>query len=513
MGEPATYRIAARVFLRLLGAIYAVAFASLWPQVRGLIGAQGILPAGEYLARATEVLGAGPERLWRLPTLLWVRSDDLALQAVCALGIVGALLVCCGVMQRIALLALWVLYLSLVVVGQDFLSFQWDNLLLEAGLLALLLAPSGRSTASGTWPPGWSIFLLHWLLFRLTFSSGFVKLASGDPSWRDLTALRYHYETQPLPTWISWYAHQLPGWFQSLSAVVMFAVELGVPFLIFGSRRLRRAAAAVLVGLQVLIGLTGNYAFFNLLTIALCVTLLDDDVWPPRFSTRFDGSSENFNGPSRKGDRDLRVEHSGRGLRGLRRNLFLLPATALLLGLSVLQMTVTLGWARTLPPALLQPLRWARPLRSVNGYGLFAVMTTSRPEIVVEGSRDGRTWVPYRFRWKPGPLEGRPRFVEPHQPRLDWQMWFAALAGPGRTPWFERFGERLLEGSPAVAGLLAESPFPEGPPRFVRAELYDYRFTDPATRRATGRWWRRERLASYGSVLERQELDAPLPPS
>ncbi len=492
MSERATYRIAARVFLRLLGAVYAVAFASLWPQVRGLIGEQGILPVGEYLARATEVLGPGPERLWRLPTLLWVRSDDLALQAVCALGIVGAILACCGVMQRLALLALWVLYLSLVVVGQDFLSFQWDNLLLEAGLLAILLAPPGRSTAGSSWPSRWPVLLLHWLLFRLTFSSGFVKLASGDPTWRDLTALRYHYETQPLPTSISWYAHQLPDWFQSLSVVLMFAVELGVPFLIFGPRRLRRAAAGTLFGLQVLIGLTGNYTFFNLLTIALCVTLLDDRSLPRWLSGRLNSSSE-------KVELGARVERNGRGLHGPWRYLVVLPATAVLLTLSVLQMTVTLGWARALPPAVLQPLRWARPLRSVNGYGLFAVMTTTRPEIVVEGSRDGRTWVPYRFRWKPGPLEERPRFVEPHQPRLDWQMWFAALAGPGRTPWFERFLDRLLEGSPAVLDLLADDPFPDGPPRFVRSALYEYRFTDAATRRATGHWWERSFIAPYST--------------
>ncbi len=498
LAEPASYRLATWVFPRLLGTTYLVAFASLWPQLRGLVGEQGILPVREYLARATAVLGPGPERLWRLPTLLWIRSDDLALQAACALGILAAILVCFGVVQRLTLLAAWALYLSLVVVGQDFLSFQWDNLLLEAGLLAILLAPQRGGPPGGPWRSRWPIFLLHWLLFRLTFSSGFVKLASGDPTWRDLTALRYHYETQPLPTWISWYAHQLPGWFQSFSAVVMFAVELGVPFLIFGPRRLRRAAAAALVGLQLVIGLTGNYTFFNLLTIALCLTLVDDEVWPRWFGKRWNSSSREGAGESGSPGGDRSGSTTWRRVVGS-------SAIGLLFLLSVLQMTVTLGWTRGLPPALLEPLRWARPLRSVNGYGLFAVMTTTRPEIVVEGSGDGRTWVPYRFRWKPGALEERPRFVEPHQPRLDWQMWFAALAGPGRTPWFEPFLERLLEGPPHVLGLLAENPFPEGPPRFVRAELYRYRFTDRATRRASGAWWTRERLGTY---LPPRELPA-----
>jgi hypothetical protein len=495
--EPATYRIATRLFLRLLGLTYVIAFASLWLQVRGLIGERGILPVGEYLARATTVLGPGPERFWRLPTLLWVRSDDLALHLTCALGVVACVLLSFGVAQRAALAAAWLLYLSLVTAGQDFLAFQWDNLLLEAGLIAVLLASAGRAPGSGPWHARLPVWLLHWLVFRLNFSSGFVKLASGDPTWRDLTALRYHYETQPLPTWTSWYAHQLPGWFQSLSVVGMFAVELVVPFLIFGPRRLRRAAAGALVALQLMIGLTGNYTFFNLLTVASCLTLLDDGCWPRWLSARMNSSSE-------KGQFGQRGERGGSGLRGARRYVLGVPATVLLI-LSVLQMTVTLGWARALPAAVLQPLRWAQPLRSVNGYGLFAVMTTTRPEIVVEGSRDGRTWVPYRFRWKPGPLEERPRFVQPHQPRLDWQMWFAALGGPGRTPWFEAFLDRLLAGEPAVLGLLAENPFPEGAPRFVRAELWRYRFTDRSTLRGTGRWWRRERLGVYAAPRSAQD--------
>ncbi|MGH9464800.1 MAG: lipase maturation factor family protein, partial [Thermoanaerobaculia bacterium] len=232
--------------------------------------------------------------------------------------------------------------------------------------------------------------------------------------------------------------------------------------------------------------------------------LLDDGAWPARLRARLAARTSAPGGATAVG--------SGRGhlAERLWRTVVVAPLGTALLVLSLLQMSATLGLARALPAAALEPLRWARPLRSVNGYGLFAVMTTSRPEIIVEGSRDGRTWVPYRFGWKPGPLEGRPRFVEPHQPRLDWQMWFAALAGPRRTPWFEPFLDRLLEGSPAVAGLLGEDPFPDGPPRFVRAELYDYRFTDLATRRASGRWWERSYVAPYSlSRSPRRGLRGP----
>ncbi len=485
------------LFLRLLGGIYAIAFLSLWVQVEGLIGERGILPAGELLARATEVLGPGVERFWRLPTLLWLGSGDAALHALCALGVAGGILLALGLAPRPVLLSLWALYLTLVTAGRDFLAFQWDNLLLESGFLAILMAPLGRARlATMASPARLPVFLLHWLLFRLNFSSGFVKLASGDPTWRNLTALTYHYETQPLPTWIGWFVHQLPASFHLASALVMFAVELLVPLLIFAPRRLRLGAAAALAALQVAIGLTGNYTFFNLLTIALCLTLVDDDCWPwtrlarGRGEGAWPGEAEGTPGqPSRQRSRWQRF--------------VVAPLAVLLLVLSGLEMTATLGFVRALPAPLVQRLRWVAPLRSVNGYGLFAVMTTARPEIVVEGSVDGVTWHPYEFRWKPGPLDRRPGFVEPHQPRLDWQMWFAALGGQARTPWFDRFLARLLEGSPEVHGLLAENPFPHGPPRYVRAELYGYRFTGWGTLRETGRWWERRYLGPYAPAMER----------
>jgi hypothetical protein len=314
------------------------------------------------------------------------------------------------------------------------------------------------------------------------FSSAVVKFMSGDPTWRNLTALQFHYQTQPLPPWTAWYAHHLPGGFQKLSAAVMFAVEGVAPFFIFGPRRVRLVAGAALVGLQLLIILTGNYGFFNLLTLALCVLLLDDSAWawPRRASTPLAGPAPP---------------------RGRWSPWVLRPAVVVLTLLSLVPMFGVLRWPATRlgPVALLYDL--VAPLRVVDSYGLFAVMTTERPEIIIEGSEDGVSWRPYEFRYKPGDLTRRPAFVAPHMPRLDWQMWFAALSDYGREPWLLSFCRRLLQGTPEVLDLLEENPFPRAPPRFIRAVVYDYRFTDAATRRRTGAWWQREPRGLYCPIL------------
>jgi len=465
------------LFLRLLGLVYLAAFVSLWVQIDGLVGSRGILPAQDLFARAATALGR--ERYWLLPTLYWLSPSDAMLHALCAAGTVLALLLVVGIAPVLCLAGLWLAYLSLEVVGQDFLSFQWDILLVETGFLAIFVAPLDvwprlRREA----PPRQAIvWMLRWLLFRLMFSSGAVKLLSGDPTWRDLTALEYHYWTQPLPTWIGWYANLLPPWAQKVSCASMFAIELGVPLLIWGGARQRLVAFVALTSLQLLIFVTGNYCFFNVLTVALCVMLLDDSVWPARALRLLENASP------------VRVAAWPRWVTT--------PVAALLLLLGVLQMfspsRVGLDW-----PAPLRFLeRAAAPLRLVNGYGLFAVMTTTRPEIVVEGSDDGETWREYEFRWKAGDLSRSPEFVEPHQPRLDWQMWFAALGGYDQNPWFVAFMQRLLQGSPEVTALLHRSPFPDHPPRYVRAVRYLYRFTDLAERRATGHWWKREPQSLY----------------
>jgi lipase maturation factor 1 len=463
------------LFLRLLGIIYFVAFVSLWVQIDGLIGENGILPAGDFLREISGMLG--PSRYWWLPTLFWLSPTDSTLHALCAIGCGLAALLILGIAPAACLAGLWASYLSLCSVGQDFLSFQWDILLVETGFLAIFVAPLTLRPAEirASTPPPITVWLLRWLLFRLMFSSGAVKLLSGDETWRNLSALEYHYWTQPLPTWIGWYANLLPSSLQRLSCALMFATELGSPCLIWGGVVPRRIAFVPLVFLQVLILLTGNYCFFNLLTIALCLLLLDDGAWPEWLRTRLTGRCDARAWPK----------------------WILAPIAALIITLSVLQMfslsRIGLGW----PDAVQTLRRVAAPLRLVNSYGLFAVMTTTRPEIAVEGSDDAIRWTEYEFRWKPGDPSRAPAFVEPHQPRLDWQMWFAALGSYEQNPWFVAFAYRLLEGSTAVTRLLERNPFPDHPPRYLRALLYRYTFTDLAERRATGDWWKRELRGAY----------------
>jgi len=280
---PPDYFLTRWIFLRALGVIYLIAFVSLWIQISGLIGHDGILPADQYLSAVTQhcdARGIALDRYYFWPTLCWFSASDGFLHFLCAAGSVLAGLLIIGIAPAPCLALLWLLYLSLVTVGQDFLGFQWDNLLLETGFLAIFFAPRQwlPRLPTETCPPRVLLWLLRLLLFKLMFSSGCVKLASGDPTWRQLTALTYHYQTQPLPTWIGWYAHQLPVRFQEFSCAMMFAIELGAPFLIFAPRRLRFLGGAALACLQILILLTGNYTFFNWLTLALCLLLLDDQL-------------------------------------------------------------------------------------------------------------------------------------------------------------------------------------------------------------------------------------------
>jgi len=443
---------AVNIFVKALALIYLIAFVSFGVQANGLIGPQGILPLSSYLAGMRHAMGA--RAFWYVPTVLWISSGGIALRIVWIAGTGCAIILLLGLYRRVCLILLFVLYLSVSSAGQDFWSFQWDILLTEAGFLAIFLdASPGR-----TW-------LFRWLLFRLMFMSGAVKLLSGDPTWRNLTALSYHYETQPLPTPIAWYMYQLPMWFQKFSTAFVFLIELLVPFLIFAPVKWRRAGGTLLIGFQLLILLTGNYTFFNWLAIALCVFLFPDS--PPR--TRLAETAWH---------RAVTV---------------VLAAFVVITGGLQLLETFSL----TLPVPARSYLAWISPLRVVNSYGLFAVMTTTRPEIIVEGSNDGQNWMPYEFRYKPGDVRRAPPWVAPYQPRLDWQMWFAALGNANENPWFYNFAARLLQGSQSVLGLLAHNPFPGSPPHYLRAVVYDYRFTNFAERRATGAWWVREEKATY----------------
>ena len=476
------FSVGTGVFLRLLAAVYFVAFASFWWQLGGLIGPDGILPAQDYLDAAARQLGAG--RFVDLPTLCWFFGGGVFLHVACAAGVSLAVGLFFRLVPPVCLLLLWLLYLSLCAVGQVFYDFQWDALLLETGLLAVFLAPWRWRASARHEPAAFARWLLWWLLFRLMFMSGYVKLASGDPTWRDGIALLHHYQTQPLPTWVGWYAHQLPAWFQRVSCAAMFGLELGAPFLLFGPRRLRRGAALGLIGFQLLIALTGNYTFLNLLTIALCLLFLDDAWW-----SRFCGLVSR---PGAVVNAERRAADPAPGWRALRLVIF-----AVFFAASLIVTLPSLLRPRAWPGWLLAAYRTVAVTRSVNSYGLFAVMTTHRPEIIIEGSRDGQTWAAYEFKWKAGDVQRRPEFVAPYQPRLDWQLWFAALAYPGYDRWVIPFFRQLAANAPAVTRLLKTNPFAAEPPRYLRAEIYDYEFTSPAERRRTGAWWKRSLVGFY----------------
>ncbi len=469
--EPPTFRLASWLFLRLLGAIYLIAFASFGVQAPGLVGARGILPVAEYLPAVKQYLG--PASYWSVPTLLWFNSSNAFIKADWIAGAGLALALFFGLSWRPVRIALFVLYLSLVTTSQVFLSFQWDALLLEAGFLAIFL---GSSTLI--------VRLFRWLLFRLMFLSGAVKLLSGDPSWRNWTALPVHYETQPLPMPAAWYFYQFPAWFHRASLGVVFAAELVIPFLIFAPRRIRIFAAFSLILFQLLIFLTGNYAFFNILAIAFCLFLLDDGFLCrvlPKFVTAMTPAPD------------------GGSRWPVLRNVVCRALFTVVLLVSGLQMIETFSRVRWAPAQ--SAINLIAPFEIVNTYGLFAVMTTSRPEIVIEGSNDGIAWLPYDFKYKPGNLARRPAWVQPHQPRLDWQMWFAALGDYRSDPWTLQLVGKLLEGSPDVLRLFGNDPFRGTPPRFIRATVYDYRFTTAAERQSTGDWWHREAKGVYLPAL------------
>jgi len=477
-----TYAIATTLFLRLLGLIYVIAFVSFGVQARGLIGAHGILPVRDVLPQVAAVLGA--DAWWQWPTLLWLNASDAMIFGLTWAGVACAVLVMLGMAQPLALAGAWAAYLSLTIAGQDFYSFQWDILLLEAGLLAVFVAPwAGRPNLAWRRPARLGHFALVWLLFRLMFSSGVVKLSSGDPTWRNLTALDFHYWTQPLPNAVAWFAAQAPEWFQKFSCAGVLGLELVLPFLIFLPRRPRLLAAGGLLALQVLIELTGNYGFFNVLAAALVLLLVDDAVWP----------------------RPLReAARANAPVRWSRRALPALVAAYVALSL------VPLAGAFRAMPRVMEPLAWiyghVASFRSINGYGLFAAMTTERSEIRLQGSMDGVTWKDYAFRFKPGPLNRPLPFAGPYMPRLDWQMWFAAMQDADATSWMGPFVLRLLEARPEVLALMERDPFEGKPPRYVRGELDAYRFTTFAERRTTRNWWRFEPRGIYFPAISRETM-------
>jgi predicted DCC family thiol-disulfide oxidoreductase YuxK len=511
--RPPTYFWARRWFIRMLGLIYLIAFVSFWVQADGLIGSDGVSPLNQFLPAVRAQVGSDAYAL--LPTLCWFNSSNAFVHFLCGGGVAVSLLLILGIAPAVCLAVLFVFYLSLTIAGQIFFSFQWDVLLLETGFLSIFFAPwrlwpqdlswrlrsfgvrpSGgpdrvnaelRATSSAVSPvSGVALFLLKFLLFKLMLMSGVVKLTSGDDCWWNLTALDYHYWSQPLPTLFGWWADKSPEWLKHFSVAFCLAVEIIVPFFIWAPRRLRLIAAALMIFLQLAIAITGNYCFFNLLTIALCLLLIDDSA-----VFRMEGRA-----PASRASQELRPPNVE------------LARCRLSTYAAVIVIIVTLpvnAWlifeafkpGIRLPGTLGTLYTQLEAFRILNGYGLFRVMTKDRGEIVIEGSTDGVQWQPYEFKWKPGDVKRPPGWCAPHQPRLDWQMWFAALESPRQNPWFLGLVVRLLQGSRDVTGLLAQNPFPDKPPHYIRAVFYRYRFTTVSELRKTGAWWKRQELREY----------------
>ncbi|KAF6268833.1 lipase maturation factor 2 [Rhinolophus ferrumequinum] len=571
-------RLPRQLFLQGVAAVFLFAFASLYTQIPGLYGTEGILPARRTLRPQGK---ARWQQLWEVPTLLW-EAPRLGLdtaQGLELLSLLGSLLALGALLLRrlchpLTYLLLWAAYLSACQVGQVFLYFQWDSLLLETGFLAVLVAPLrqppwGRLSEASP-HEGLPFWLVRWLLFRLMFASGVVKLTSRCPAWWGLTALTYHYETQCLPTPASWFAHHLPVWLHRLSVVATFLIEVAVPPLFFApTRRLRLAAFYCQVLLQVLIIITGNYNFFNLLTLVLTTTLLDDKHLAAEPGNSHCKKTATF---WLKALLSLLLELTVGGLLaygtvhyfGLEvdweqytvhsRTTFtfhqfsqwlktvILPTMwlgAASLGWELLtalwRWTQVRGWLRKLWAAVqlsifgtatvalftisLVPYSYMEPsthgrlwtgahrlfgavehLQLANSYGLFRRMTGlgGRPEVVLEGSYDGHHWTEIEFMYKPGNVSRPPPVVVPHQPRLDWQMWFAALGPHTHSPWFTSLVLCLLQGKEPVILLIQNDvtryPFHKQPPNFVRAQRYKYWFSQPGEQ---GQWWRRQWVEEF----------------
>jgi lipase maturation factor 1 len=512
------------IFLRALGLIFFSAFYSLYFQIVGLIGPEGILPARHYL----ESLGrqVGWARFWYAPSLLWLANGPQALKLLCWAGLIASVLLFLNVWPRLATAVCLVTYLSFVTAAQDFSSYQSDGMLLAAGFLALFFAPPGFLPGLGKErpPSRASLFLLQWLWFRIYFESGIVKLASGDPEWRHLTALYQYYSNGPLPDWIGWYAQHLPHAFNAALALITLVIELGLVWLWVLPRRLRLLCFFIVTPFQIGIILTANLAFLNYFVLSLGFLLLDDRFLRQVFR-RFAPWETKQNAARRfrrlisrwwsspplppaveqtAGMQPETIKPTVRGAIAQAYRHISLLISGFFLGWvfyvdTALLILLLLPWL----PLPLTPIEALEPFRIANQYGLFAVMTPARYEIEFQGSRNGVTWTAYPFRYKPQDVRKAPRIFAPYQPRFDWNLWFASLGNWRQYPFVVRTEALLLTSDPSVLSLFAGNPFGPVPPRFVRSVVWQYWFTSLKTQRTTGRWWRREYLDLYGPVLDR----------
>ncbi|HJQ12236.1 MAG TPA: lipase maturation factor family protein [Gemmatimonadaceae bacterium] len=477
------------LFLRALGLIFFSAFYSLAFQIRGLIGEQGILPADLYLQELSRMMG-GIEKIWYAPTLLWINASDPALTIVVTAGIIASILLVANVAPRAMTGACTILFLSCIAALQDFSSYQSDGMLLEAGFISFFFAPGGLrpGLGAGDPPSRISLFMLRWEWFRIYFESGLVKILSGDPTWRNLTAMDDYYQNGPLPSWMGWYVQQLPHWYHAGTVIFTFFVELLLVWAMFLPRRFRIASFFVFTALQIGIIATANYAFLNYLVLCLGVLLLDD-----AFLERV----------------GLPVVVNVRAGQPTTRSRVFRRTELIVLGVAFYTTVVAFILGRS-ASILALPNRLLAPFRIANAYGLFAVMTPARYEIEFQGSNDGRSWRAYHFRYKPQDVTERPGFYAPYQPRFDWNLWFASLGPWQQNPWVVLTEQRLIQGSPSVLSLFRDDPFNGKPPPMVRNVVYQYWFTDLATKKKTGAWWRRHQLGEFAPSVERDTTGNPI---
>jgi lipase maturation factor 1 len=525
---PADRLIPRWIFLRALSLIYFSAFYSLLFQIRGLMGPQGVLPAQQYLAAVARALGA--TRFWYAPSLFWISAGSAMLMATMIAGLAASVAAFLNIWPRVSLVICFICFLSFVSATNVWSNYQSDGMLLEAGFIALFFAPPGflPGWGAGHPPSRASLFLLQWEWFRIYFESGMVKLLSGDIQWRNFTAMDEYYQNGPLPTWIGWYVEHLPHWFHAASVAGTLALELGLVFMLFFPRRIRILCFFIVTPWEAGVILTANYTFLNYLVLSLGVLLLDD-----RFLRRFvparfrlpepvaAPTAEAHDEPSLSilstGDPERQpsaaapesdLPMTGRPRNGLRAR-FAGHLRAFSFAVSV----VMLSWIAydTTVEMIAMPLRGAPlptapiaaldPFRIANQYGLFAVMTRGRYEIEFQGSNNGTDWTPYPFRYKPQALNEAPGIYAPYQPRFEWNLWFASLGDWRQNDLVPATEMRLLTNDPDVLGLFRSNPFPQSPPRFTRAVLWQYWFTSKEEKRRTGDWWRRQWLGLYAPEL------------